>query len=71
MINGVFYIMLLTGLCPIEGVSAYFFLYPHVSNKMHVFNVSSVSPDKTLRPVVSDLGSHCLPLSLLLDARYK
>ena len=33
------------------------------------FNANSVDPDQTPRSAVSDLGLHCLPVSLLSDAR--
>ena len=36
-----------------------------------VFNGNSVDPDQTPRSVASDLGLHCLLMSLLLDARIK
>ena len=32
---------------------------------------NSVDPDQTLLSVASDLGLHCLPMSLLWDARHK
>ena len=32
---------------------------------------NSVKPDLTSRSTASDLGLHCLPISLLLDARHK
>ena len=34
-------------------------------------NVNSVNPDQRPRPAASDLGLHCLPMSLLWDARHK
>ena len=36
-----------------------------------VFNANSVEPDQTPHSVVSDLGLHCLPMSLFGDARHK
>ena len=36
-----------------------------------VFNSNSVDPDQTPHSAASDLGLHCLPMSLLLDARLK
>ena len=36
-----------------------------------VLNANSVDPDQTPRSVASDLGLHCLPMSLLWDARHK
>ena len=38
---------------------------------MPVLNANSVDPDQTPRSAASDLGLHCLPMSLLLDARLK
>ena len=35
------------------------------------FNANSVDSDQTPRSVASDLGLHCLPMSLLWDARLK
>ena len=34
-------------------------------------NANSIDPDQRPRSVASDLGLHCLPMSLLLDARLK
>ena len=36
-----------------------------------VFNANSVDPDQTPQSAASDLGLHCLPMSLLWDARHK
>ena len=36
-----------------------------------VFNSNSVDPDQTPRALMSDLGLHCLPMSLLWKARHK
>ena len=33
-------------------------------------NEKSVDPDQTLSSAASDLGVHCLPSTLLLDARF-
>ena len=35
------------------------------------FNANSIDPDQTPRSAASDLGLHCLPISLLWDARLK
>ena len=35
------------------------------------FNANSVGPDQTPRTAASDLGLHCLSMSLLWNARYK
>ena len=39
--------------------------------EISVFYANSVDPDQTPRSAASDLGLHCLPLSLLWDARLK
>ena len=36
-----------------------------------VFNANGVVPDQTPHFAASDLGLHCLPMSLLWDARHK
>ena len=36
-----------------------------------VFNANSVDPDQMLCSAASDLGLHCLPMSLLWDDRHK
>ena len=36
-----------------------------------VFNANNVDPDQTPRSAASDLGLHCLPMSLLWDTRLK
>ena len=36
-----------------------------------VFNANSVDPDQMLCSAMSDLGLHCLPMSLVWDARLK
>ena len=36
-----------------------------------VFNANSLDPNQTPRSAASDLGLHCLPMSLLSDTRYK
>ena len=38
--------------------------------RIFVFNLNSEDPDQTPRTAASDLGLHCLPMSLLWDARY-
>ena len=35
-----------------------------------VFNANSVDPDQTPRSTASDLGLHCLPMSLLWDTSH-
>ena len=39
------------------------------SLKKSELNANSVNSDQTPRSVASDLGLHCLPVSLLWDAR--
>ena len=36
-----------------------------------LFNVNSEDPDQKPRSTASDLGLHCLPMSLIWDARLK
>ena len=36
-----------------------------------VFNANSVDPDQMPHSMASDLGLHCLPMSLLWEARHK
>ena len=38
---------------------------------MSELNANSVNPDQTPRSAASDLGLHCLPMSLLWDVRLK
>ena len=40
-------------------------------NMISCFIANSVDPDQTPRSAASDLGLHCLPLSLLWDATLK
>ena len=39
--------------------------------EMPVFTTNSVDPDQMPRSTASDLGLHCLPMSLLGDTRHK
>ena len=39
--------------------------------EIYVFNANLLDPDQTPRSAASDLGLHCLPMSLLWDARHK
>ena len=52
---------------PISGVSGYLNLLPCFI-EIPEFNANSVDPDQTPRSAASDLGVHCLPMSLLWDA---
>ena len=69
-----------TGRIPIEGGPVSFSLFllllllllllPCVK-EIPVVYTNRVDPDQTPRSVASDLGLHCLPISLLWDARLK
>ena len=39
--------------------------------KSPLFNANSLDPVQTLHSVPPDLGLHCLPVSILWDARHK
>ena len=54
----------------IEGVSFMFLLVPYFI-EIPAPNVNSVDSDQTPRSAASDLGLHCLPKSLLGEARHK
>ena len=54
---------LCTGPFPIKGVSGKFLLLPWFT-EIPVLNANSVDPDQTPRSAASDLGLHCLPMSL-------
>ena len=62
--------ILRSGPFPIQGVSDQFLLLPSFI-EIPVLNVNSEDPDQTPRSAASDLGLHCLPVSLLWDARHK
>ena len=53
-----------TGSFPIEGVSGSFILLLCFI-EIPVVNANRVAPDQTQRFAASDLGLHCLPMSLL------
>ena len=53
---------------PVKGVSSKFLLLPWFT-EIPVRNANSVDPDQTPRSAASDLGLHCLPMSILWDAR--
>ena len=50
----------------VEGVSGWFLL-SLCFIEIPVFNANSVDLDQMPHSVASDLGLHCLPMSLLLD----
>ena len=57
----------LTGLFPIQGVSASFFLLQLCFVEFSELNANSVDTDQTPDFAASDLGLHCLSMSLLLN----
>ena len=63
-------ITLWTSPFPIERESYYFLLLPCFT-EITVFNANRVDPDQMPHSVASDLDLHCLPISLLWDARHK
>ena len=54
-----------------EPIYANSFYYYHAFVEMSELNANSVQLDQTLHSLASDLGLHCLPMSLLWDARLK
>ena len=52
-----------TGHFPVEGMSGWFLLLP-CFKEVPVLNANSVDRDQTPRSAASDLGLHCLPMSL-------
>ena len=52
-----------------EGVFGFFLLLPCFI-EIHVFNANSADPDQMPHFAASDLDLHCLPMSLLWDARH-
>ena len=50
-----------------ERVSSCFLLLPRFMIDIPAFNANSVDPDQTPRSAASDLGPHCLSLSILWD----
>ena len=63
-------LVLLIGLFPIAGCLVHF-NYCYVFIEIPVDNANSVDPDHTQRSAASDLGLHCLPMSLFWDVRLK
>ena len=39
--------------------------------EISVVNANCINPDQTPRSAASDLGQHCLPMSVLWDTRHK
>ena len=57
-------ITLRTGPFQLKGVSGKFLLLPWFT-EIPVLNANSVDPEQKPRTAASDLGRHCLPMSLL------
>ena len=70
MPNGLFYLNSLDWSFSCGRVSGDFFLFLGFIESL-VFDENSVYPDQTLPSVASDLGLHCLSMSLLWDTRHK
>ena len=54
----------------LKSCCCFFFLLPCFI-EIPVFNANSADPDQMSHSAASDLGLHCLPMSLLWDARHK
>ena len=64
--NGLFYLNSLDQpISNIKGIWLFFIITRFQVIKIPVFNANSVDPDQTRRSAASDLGLHCLPMSLL------
>ena len=70
MPSGIFYLKSLDRSNSNRRGSVYFLLLPCFI-EIPVFNANRVDPDQMLHSAVSDLGLHCLSMSLLWDARLK
>ena len=55
---------------PIEEESSWVLLL-QCSIEIPIFNPNSVYPDQTPRSNAPDLGLHCMPMSILWDARHE
>ena len=64
MPSGLSYLTFWTGPFPIEGVSRLFLSIPCFIESP-VLTANSIDSDQTPRTAASDLGLHCLPMSLL------
>ena len=70
MQSGIFYLNTERSISYITGVWLVFIISCFV--EIFEINANSVDPDQTpLRSAASDLGQHCLPVSILWDARLK
>ena len=67
---GLFYLLLWTGPFPILGVSD-LFLVLSIITEIPVFTAKSLDLDQMPRSAASELGLHCLPVSLIREARNK
>ena len=67
---GIFYFHSSDWSISIYGMCGKFLLLPCFI-EIPVFNAQNVDPDQMPHSVASDLGLHCLPMSLLWDARLK
>ena len=70
MPSGIFYLKSLDKSISNRRGSVYFLLLP-CFKEFPLFNANTVDPDQTPRSVASDLGLHCLVMSLLWDAMPK
>ena len=68
--SGFFYLNSLDRPFPVKGVSGLFLLLRWFT-EIPVLNANSIGPDQTPRFAASDQGLHCLPMSLLWNARLK
>ena len=70
MQSGLFYHYSLDQSISSRRVPGYFLLLPCFIEIL-ILNANSVDPDQTPHSAASDLGLHCLPVSLFWDARHK
>ena len=70
MLNGLFYLHSSDrSICNTKGVWLISIITIFIESP--VFNANCVNPDRTPRSAASDLGLHCLLMSLLWDAMHK
>ena len=70
MLSGLFYLnSLVRSISYLRGARLVFIIIIFV--EIPELNENSIDPDWTLHSAASDLGLHCLPMSLLWDARLK
>ena len=58
-----------TGPFSIVGVSSWVLVFPCFT-EISIFKANREDPDQTPRSATADLGPHCLPMTLLWDARH-